>query len=133
MSCNPIQQSFELAAERCTDLTPLVYQRLFRLHPEAQAMFRTEGSHLVKGSMLAMAIDAILDFAGERQGHFRMIACEMLSHHAYGTSRELFFAFFRVIAETLRELLGEEWSPQMDAAWKKLLAELEDMLVQSFG
>ena len=133
MSCNPIQQSFELAAERCTDLTLLVYERLFRLHPEAQAMFRTEGSDLVKGSMLAMAIEAILDFAGERQGHFRMIACEMLSHDAYGTSRELFFAFFGVIAETLRELLGEEWSPQMDAAWKQLLAELEDMVVQSFG
>jgi hypothetical protein len=37
-------------------------------------MFRTEGSELVKGSMLALTIDAILDFAGERSGHFRMIA-----------------------------------------------------------
>jgi hypothetical protein len=31
---NPIQHSFELAAERCEDLTPLVYDRLFREHPE---------------------------------------------------------------------------------------------------
>jgi hypothetical protein len=41
-STNPIQQSFELAAERCDDLTPLVYRRLFRQHPEAEAMFRRE-------------------------------------------------------------------------------------------
>jgi hemoglobin-like flavoprotein len=131
MSCNPIQQSFELAAERCADLTPLVYQRLFRAHPETQAMFRTEGSDLVKGSMLAMAVEALLDFAGQRQGQFRMIACEVSSHDAYGTPRELFFAFFGTIAEVLRELLGAEWSPQMDAAWQQLLVDLQDVVVQN--
>jgi hemoglobin-like flavoprotein len=132
-SANPIEQSFELAAERCADLTPLVYARLFRAHPETQKMFRTQGSELVKGSMLVMAIEAILDFAGERQGQFRMIACEVLSHDAYGTSRELFFAFFGIIAETLRDLLGDDWSPQMDAAWKTLLADLQAMVAQSFA
>ena len=104
-SDNPIQRSFELAAERCEDLTPLVYARLHREHPETRAMFRTEGSELVKGSMLALTVDAILDFAGERTGHFRLIQCEVSSHDAYGTPRDLFVAFFGVIAATLRELL----------------------------
>jgi hemoglobin-like flavoprotein len=36
---NLIRRSFELAAERCEDLTPLVYRRLFREHPETEAMF----------------------------------------------------------------------------------------------
>ena len=102
---NPIQHSFELAAERCEDLTPLVYDRLFRQHPETRAMFRSEGSELVRGSMLALTIDAMLDFAGDRSGHFRMIECEVQSHDAYGTPRELFGKFFGVIAETVRELL----------------------------
>ena len=61
---NPILRSFEIAAERCADLTPLVYQRLHREHPETKTMFRTEGSELVKGSMLALTIESILDFAG---------------------------------------------------------------------
>ena len=111
-----IEHSFELAAKRCEDLTPLVYRRLFREHPEAEAMFRSEGSDLVKGSMLALAIDAILDFAGERNGHFRLIECEVQSHDAYGTPRKLFGEFFGVIADTMRELLGNDWSPEMDAA-----------------
>jgi hemoglobin-like flavoprotein len=128
---NPIEESFELAASHCEDLTPLVYERLHREHPETRAMFRTEGSDLVKGSMLAMAIEAILDFAGLRSGKFRMIECEASSHDAYGTSRELFFAFFGIIAGTLRELLGEDWSPQMDEAWQKLLADLQGMVEQS--
>jgi hypothetical protein len=87
-------------------------------------MFRADGGELVKGSMLALAIDAILDFAGLRRGHFRLIACEVSSHDAYGTSRELFLDFFRVIRDTLHDLLGGEWSPDIDRAWKELLGEI---------
>jgi hemoglobin-like flavoprotein len=125
---NLIQHSFELASRRCDDLTPLVYQRLHRAHPETLAMFRSHGSELVKGSMLAFTVEAILDFAGERSGKFRMIACEVVSHDAYGTPRDLFIAFFGVIADTLRELLDAEWSDEIDAAWKKLLAEIEQLI-----
>ena len=129
-STDPIQHSFELAAGRCEDLTPLVYARLFREHPEAEAMFRREGGDLVRGSMLALTIDAMLDFAGDRSGHFRMIECEVVSHDAYGTPRELFGTFFRVIADTLRELLGPEWSPEIDAAWQKLLGEIDRVVAR---
>jgi hemoglobin-like flavoprotein len=111
-SPNPIERSFELAAERCEDLTPLVYRRLFDAHPEARTMFRTEGSELVKGSMLALTIDAILDFAGERTGHFRLITSEVSSHDAYGTPCELFVAF----------------SDDIDAAWRTLLGDIESFV-----
>jgi hemoglobin-like flavoprotein len=130
-STNPIQHSFELAAERCEDLTPLVYRRLFREHSEAESMFRSGPNDLVKGSMLALTIEAMLDFAGDRTGHFRMISCEVQSHDAYGTPRELFGKFFGVIAETLRELLGSDWSPEMAQAWRKLLAELDGAVAQT--
>jgi hemoglobin-like flavoprotein len=128
---NPIQLSFELAAERCPDLTPAVYRRLFLTHPEAQAMFRRETADLVKGSMLAMAIDAVLDFAGERNGLFRMIECELQSHDAYGTPRKLFADFFAVIADTVREVLDNDWSPEIELAWRKLLDELGQVVAKS--
>jgi hemoglobin-like flavoprotein len=127
-SPNPIERSFEIASQRCEDLTPLVYARLHREHPETRTMFRTEGSELVKGSMLAMTIESILDFSGERSGKFRMIECEVSSHDAYGTPRDLFLAFFGVIAATLRELLGSDWTPDIDEAWRNLLAEIEGVV-----
>jgi hypothetical protein len=34
MDAAPITRSLELAAERCEDLTPLVYRRLFAEHPD---------------------------------------------------------------------------------------------------
>src|SRR5882757_9384956 len=129
--CNPIERSFEIAALRCEDLTSLVYRRLHGEHPETNSMFRTEGSELVKGSMLALTIDAILDFAGPRTGHFRMIECEISSHDAYGTPRDLFIAFFGVIAGTVREVLGANWSPEIDAAWRDLLEEIKDVLARN--
>ena len=129
-SSNPILQSFEIAASRCEDLTPLVYARLHREHPETKTMFRTEGSELVKGSMLALTIESILDFAGPRTGHFRMIECEISSHDAYGTPRDLFIAFFGVIAGTIREILDTEWSPEIDAAWRQLIDEIEQLVLQ---
>ncbi|MCA1362088.1 globin [Bradyrhizobium sp. IC3069] len=122
---HPIHDSFERAASRCADLTPFVYRRLFDLHPETQAMFRTDGGDLVKGSMLALTIEAILDFAGERRGHFRLIACEVASHDAYGAPRELFIAFFAVIRDALRDLLGDEWTPEIAQSWDTLLAEID--------
>jgi hemoglobin-like flavoprotein len=128
---NLIQHSFELAAARCEDLTPLVYRRLFREHPEAEPMFRREGGDLVKGSMLALTIDAIMDFAGDRSGSFRMIQCEVQSHDAYGTPRELFGKFFGVISETMREILGTDWSPEVEEAWRRLLAEIDQVVAES--
>ena len=126
-----IRQSFELVAERCEDLTPFVYRRLFREHPETEAMFRRDANDFVKGSMLALTIEAILDFAGERNGSFRLIECEVTSHDAYGTPRDLFAMFFNMIFETLREIAGSDWSREFDTAWRELLVELNDVVAQS--
>ena len=127
---NLIHHSFELAAERCEDLTPLVYHRLFREHPEAEPLFRREGADLVRGSMLALTIDAMLDFAGDRTGHFRLIECEVQSHDAYGTPRKLFGTFFGAIADTMREVLGSDWTPEIEEAWRKLLGEIDQLIAQ---
>ncbi|AMA58455.1 globin [Bradyrhizobium sp. CCGE-LA001] len=128
-SPNPIELSFELAASRCADLAPRVYQRLCERHPETRAMFRSQGSELVMGSMLALAIEAILDFADARRGHFRLIACEAASHEAYGTSRDLFIAFFAIIRDTLRDLLDDERSGDIARAWHALLIEIDAFAV----
>lgn len=127
-SVNPVEKSFELASERCEDLTPLVFLRLHAEHPETLALFRTEGSDLVKGSMLALAIEAILDFVGERSGKYRLIVSEVHSHDDYGTSRDLFAGFFAVIMRTLQDVLGPDWTSEMDRAWRDLLREIDSVV-----
>jgi hemoglobin-like flavoprotein len=128
---NPIEHSFELAAQRCEDLTPLVYHRLFQEHPEAEQMFRHEGGDLVKGSMLALAIEAIIDFSGNRTGTFRMIGCELESHNAYGTPRKLFGEFFGIMADAVRDVLGPDWTPDIDHAWEQVLGHLDLFIAEA--
>jgi hypothetical protein len=60
-----------------------------------------------------------------------MIECEVSSHDAYGTPRDLFGEFFGVIADTMREILGTEWSPEIDEAWRKLRGEIDSVVAQS--
>lgn len=119
-----IVRSIELAAERCDDLTPRVFARLFALCPEMQAMFRKEAKDLVKGEMLAQTLQVILDFTGERRYGAHMIQCEVQSHHAYGVPPETFDVFFGVVRDTIRDLLGPDWSQEMARAWEDLLDEL---------
>jgi hemoglobin-like flavoprotein len=128
-----IVESLELAATRCEDLTPLVYDRLFIAKPETRALFRTDPKNLIKGSMLELALEAILDFAGEKKASHRLIFCEVQSHDAYGTQPEIFTVFFVVVRDVLRELLGTDWSAEIDAAWDATLKGLDDYVNQAIA
>ena len=120
-----ISESFELASERCEDLTPLVYERLFRQQPQMQPHFWRDTNGLIKGEMLARVIEAIFDFVDERKYAHHLIQCEVMTHAGYDVPPEVFATFFGVVAATLRELMGAAWTPATDAAWTELLADLD--------
>jgi hypothetical protein len=40
-------------------------------------------------------------------------------------------AFFGIIAETLHDILGTDWSPEIDMAWQDLLDEIEGVVTRS--
>lgn len=44
------------------------------------------------------------------------------------TPRELFVVFFGIIAQTLREIVGPDWSDEIAAAWQELLGEIEGLI-----
>jgi hemoglobin-like flavoprotein len=120
-----IEESLELAAERCEDLTPLVYARLFREHPEMEANFWRDKNGAIKGEMLARVFEAILDFIGERRYAHHLIQCEVVTHAGYDVPPDVFATFFGTVYETLKAVAGEAWRPEIDAAWRELLADLD--------
>ena len=120
-----IEQSLELAAERCPDLTPLVYERLFEQQPQMKALFWRDTNGAIKGEMLARVFEAILDFIGERLYAHHLIQCEVVTHAGYDVPPDVFCTFFPVVAETLREVVGEAWTPEIEQAWESLLADLD--------
>ncbi len=54
-----------------------------------------------------------------------MIQCEVVTHAGYDVPPEVFRIFFGVVATTIRERLGNEWTDAFERAWEKLLADLD--------
>jgi hemoglobin-like flavoprotein len=120
-----ITRSLERAGEIGGDITPLVYARLFEAHPEMEALFVRDTDGSVRGEMLMRVFEVILDFIDRRAYAALMIQCEVVTHEGYGVPPEVFGLFFGVVAQALREVLGEVWTQEMDQAWASLLRELD--------
>ncbi|HPA39081.1 MAG TPA: globin [Phenylobacterium sp.] len=120
-----ITASFELAAEKAGDLTPLVYERLFREHPEMEALFWRDKNHQVKGEMLSQVAVAILDFVGPRRYSSQLIRTEVINHAGYDVPPEVFRLFFGVVRDSMKAVCGADWTADIDAAWSSTLTDLD--------
>ena len=123
MAGEHLSQSIEIAASRYEDITPLVYERMFREMPETEPLLHWIPSH-VRGQMLAQSLEALLDFAGERNWALAMFECERTTHATYHVPPEMFLRFFSIIRDTFRELLADEWTSKMEGDWNETLSEI---------
>jgi len=119
-----IEASLELVAERCPDPGPLVYGRLFAAEPALEPYFWRDTTGTIKGEMLSKVFEAILDFVGPRYYAHQLITTEMVSHEGFDVPREVFATFFGIVGDAVREILGADWTPELDVAWAELLAEI---------
>lgn len=117
-----IAASLEILAERAGDPTAAVYARLFAAYPEVEALFVRDTTGAVRGEMLAMAFQCLLDLDGPYATG--MIAAERVNHDGFGVPPEIFGRFFPLLAETCRDLCGEAWTDDIEAAWAEALARV---------
>jgi len=125
MDASLIERTLEIAAELEADLTPRVYAKLFAAHPDMEALFVRDTNGAVRGEMLARVFEMILDFIDRRAYAAQMIQCEVVTHEGYGVPPEVFGVFFVTVADTLREIVGAEWTPAIDAAWRAMLSQMD--------
>jgi hemoglobin-like flavoprotein len=123
MNAAAIEQSFELAAERAGDITVLVYEKLFAKYPQMLPLFVRDTTGAVRGEMLTRTIEAVFDYIGPNAFAENFLRCEVITHDGYGVPPAIFSKFFDVLAETLRDILGADWSPDMARAWQAMLAD----------
>jgi hemoglobin-like flavoprotein len=124
MDASLIERALDIAGERHGDLTARVYARLFAAHPEMEALFVRDTNGSVRGEMLARVFEMVLDFIDRRTYAAQMIQCEVITHDGYGVPPEVFGLFFGVVADTLREVVGDDWTAEMDASWTEMLADM---------
>jgi hemoglobin-like flavoprotein len=127
MDAELITRTLEMVAERCGDPAPLVYARLFAQHPEMEALFWRDTGGLIRGQMLAVAIECLLDLAGAGDYGASLLRIERTNHDGLGVPHEVFGTFFGVMVATFRDVLGEAWTPEMAAGWQAALAAIDSL------
>jgi hemoglobin-like flavoprotein len=123
-SPNLIEDCLERIAEIHGDPTDLVYTRLFDKHPTMRDLFIMDRDNSVKGNMLAQVIECFLDFTGDKHYASSLIATEKINHDQIGVPPETFETFFTTVVDTFREILGDKWTDRDEAAWDRLITEL---------
>lgn len=126
-----VERSLELVAERFGDPSPLVYARLFAAHPEMEAQFAMDRSGAVRGEMLAIALQTLIDLAEDGRSAAAMIRAELVNHAGWDVPAAVFGTFYRTVAETCREILGPDWTAETDSAWSALLGRVDALVADS--
>ena len=88
-------------------------------------LFVRDTTGAVRGEMLAMAFQCLLDLDGPYAAN--MIAAERVNHDAFGVPPDVFGRFFPLLAQTCRDLMGEAWTDEVDEAWAAALARIDQL------
>jgi hemoglobin-like flavoprotein len=119
-----ITETMERVAERVGDPTPLVFQRLFAESPEVEDLFIRDPAGLVRGQMFQVTIESLLDFLGDRSYGANLIQIERVNHQGLGVEPDIFDKFYTTVMATFKDILGADWSEEMESVWSRTVREL---------
>ena len=119
---DPVEASLALLAERVGDPAPLVYRRLFEVMPQTEALFVTDTTGAVRGEMLAVAFQCLLDPEGVYTAN--LVKAERANHDGWGVAPAEFARFYPILMDVCRDALGEAWTAEVETAWTARIAAL---------
>lgn len=113
-----VQSSFESAILKSKELVDVFYETLFRLAPEFKNLFRLDRIETQKQMLLNMLTVAIRGFHRFRE--LTPVLKELGQRHiGYGVRKEYYPIAGQALVHSLRQVLGEEWSPELENAWEE--------------
>jgi hemoglobin-like flavoprotein len=119
-----ITETLERVAERVGDPMPLIFERLFAEMPEADPLFIRDKGGLVRGQMFQVTMESLLDYLGDRSYGANLIQIERVNHQGLGVEPKMFDRFYLTVMATFKEILGDDWTAEMEAVWSSVIGEL---------
>ena len=92
------------------------YRRLFELAPQVKSLFR--GNMEKQGQMLGHMIEGVV-YASSRPENL-VLGLQSLGrqHASYGVSREHYAFVRRALLDTIQDVLGDKYAPDVARAWE---------------
>jgi hemoglobin-like flavoprotein len=111
-----LRESFGVVVERAPDVTARFYQILFERHPQVKPLFGRNSARQQE-EMLTRALVAVIEHLEDPAwltGTLRVMGAK---HVDYGVTEEMYPWVGESLLATLAEVLGADWTPQVEAAW----------------
>jgi hemoglobin-like flavoprotein len=117
-----IMESLEFLAESEEDIYGKVYEYFYQENAEAEALM-SHMDELTKGKMLEEVTRLLLSEDLTEESTY--LDFELNTHtYSYSVALPMYQQLFASFAAAIKEVIGNNWRPDMDDAWQARIAEL---------
>lgn len=104
------------------------YRRLFEAHPDLKPLF-DETDMLIQMRMFHSVLSLMVDRIDAKDGLLTMLENLGQHHAAHQVPPEYFVPFGEVLLSTLADLLGDDWTPEVNQAWAAFYREMVEAMI----
>ena len=122
-----VQRSLQLLAAHRNELSAHFFGRLFGRHPHLQSYF-AESNTVWLERKFAAALRSIMQAATSPGEFDKQLHSLRRTHHGRAVEPDSFALFGEVLVETLAYYGGRGWTPDVEAAWRSVLATVVDAM-----
>lgn len=122
-----LRESYALLAENAEAAGATFYSKLFELAPEVRSLFRADIRN--QGMRFFGALKAILDKLEDPRSLDESLRHLATGHAAVGIRVEHFKPMGEALIETMRATLGDDLTPEAEAAWRKAYAQIAEAMI----
>jgi len=126
-----VRDSFKRVGPDTGNLHRQFYEAFFRRAPELKEMFREDISN--QGMTFMRTLRTILDNIDAPDVLKPRYAELGTGHKALGVHRDHFPIMEEALIETIAGAMGEEWTDELEAAWRAAYREIASRMVASGG
>jgi hemoglobin-like flavoprotein len=121
-----LRKSFELVVERQPQITPRFYEILFERYPAARPLFSRNAPERQQ-KMLQDALVAVVEHLEDAPWLGQTLGALGRKHLDYGVTDEMYGWVGDALLTTLGEIAGDDWTPELKAAWAEAYGALVSM------
>jgi|SRR5579862_4518317 len=123
-----IQESFAKVAPISEQAAVLFYGRLFEIAPAVKPLFR--GDMKEQGRKLMATLSVVVSGLGSLESILPAASALAKRHVQYGVKSADYEPVGEALLWTLERGLGEQWTPQLAAAWGTAYSLLSEFMIQ---
>lgn len=127
--CRLVQESFAKLEPKANDLAPTFYAKLFEIAPDVKPLFK--GDIEEQGKKLAAALTTVI--AGIEKPEKILPALKVLGqrHSEYGVKTDHYDAVGTALLDTLSDMLGGEFTPEVENAWVAAFTLVASVMIEA--